>query len=38
MREELPGKEPEMKPQRRGIEMIFVRGDSVILVSPPLKS
>mmetsp|Transcript_126164 Transcript_126164/g.299580 ORF Transcript_126164/g.299580 Transcript_126164/m.299580 type:complete len:96 (-) Transcript_126164:125-412(-) len=39
VREEVPGKEePEIKANRRGIEMIFVRGDSVILVSPPLKS
>mmetsp|Transcript_11144 Transcript_11144/g.29703 ORF Transcript_11144/g.29703 Transcript_11144/m.29703 type:complete len:92 (+) Transcript_11144:75-350(+) len=30
------GKEPRQV--RRGIEMIFVRGDSVILVSPPLRS
>eukprot|EP00442_Polarella_glacialis_P013714 CAMPEP_0115095194 /NCGR_PEP_ID=MMETSP0227-20121206/28845_1 /TAXON_ID=89957 /ORGANISM="Polarella glacialis, Strain CCMP 1383" /LENGTH=95 /DNA_ID=CAMNT_0002488415 /DNA_START=70 /DNA_END=357 /DNA_ORIENTATION=+ len=39
VKEDVPGKdEPEIKAHRRGIEMIFVRGDSVILVSPPLKT
>mmetsp|Transcript_8257 Transcript_8257/g.18462 ORF Transcript_8257/g.18462 Transcript_8257/m.18462 type:complete len:95 (+) Transcript_8257:87-371(+) len=38
-KEEVEGKaEPQIKSTRRGIDMVFVRGDSVILVSPPLKS
>mmetsp|Transcript_107731 Transcript_107731/g.300224 ORF Transcript_107731/g.300224 Transcript_107731/m.300224 type:complete len:96 (-) Transcript_107731:189-476(-) len=38
VKEEVAGKEPAVRQQRRGIEMIFVRGDSVILVSPPLRT
>merc|ERR1711976_293649 len=38
VKEEVAGKEPTVRQTRRGIEMIFVRGDSVILVSPPLRS
>mmetsp|Transcript_68900 Transcript_68900/g.183263 ORF Transcript_68900/g.183263 Transcript_68900/m.183263 type:complete len:96 (+) Transcript_68900:83-370(+) len=38
VKEEVAGKEPSVKQNRRGIEMIFVRGDSVILVSPPLRT
>mmetsp|Transcript_131393 Transcript_131393/g.262170 ORF Transcript_131393/g.262170 Transcript_131393/m.262170 type:complete len:95 (-) Transcript_131393:89-373(-) len=37
-REEVAGKEPVVRQTRRGIEMVFVRGDSVILVSPPLRT
>merc|ERR1719476_840002 len=38
IKDEVAGKEPVVRQQRRGIEMLFVRGDSVILVSPPLRS
>mmetsp|Transcript_37515 Transcript_37515/g.87154 ORF Transcript_37515/g.87154 Transcript_37515/m.87154 type:complete len:96 (-) Transcript_37515:109-396(-) len=38
IKEEVAGKEPTVRQSRRGIEMIFVRGDSVILVSPPLRT
>eukprot|EP00427_Karlodinium_veneficum_P018037 CAMPEP_0169138506 /NCGR_PEP_ID=MMETSP1015-20121227/42302_1 /TAXON_ID=342587 /ORGANISM="Karlodinium micrum, Strain CCMP2283" /LENGTH=95 /DNA_ID=CAMNT_0009203809 /DNA_START=58 /DNA_END=345 /DNA_ORIENTATION=- len=39
VKEEVPGKaEPVTRQMKRGIEMLFVRGDSVILVSPPMRS
>ena len=38
VKEDVPGQpEPVTRQLRRGIEMIFVRGDSIILVSTPMK-